>query len=77
MTQNCEGAYPRVQIHQLDTSNVTAKDAEHSWLLILWHRSCPSCSLEMQTSVVVYRLDFYRTFVSNLSEVTNYWEEKK
>lgn len=51
MTQNSqgfEGAHPSVQIYQLDTSNATAKYAELSWLLILRHRSCPSCSLEMQ-----------------------------
>lgn len=68
MTQNCEGAYPSVQIHQLDTSNATAKYAKLSWLLILRYRSCPSCSLEMQTSVVVYRLDFYRTFLFQISQ---------
>lgn len=76
MTQNCEGAYPSVQIHRLDISNATTKSVELSWLLILKHRSCPSCSLELQTSVVLYRLDFYRSFVSNLSGVTKYLEGK-
>lgn len=76
MTQNCEGTYTSVQIHQLDTSNATIKQVELYLLLILRHRSCPSCSLELQTSVVVYRLDFYRTSVLNLSEVTKYLEKK-
>lgn len=77
MTQNCESAHPSVQIHQLDTRNATNKKVELTCLLILKHRSCPSRSLELQTSVVVYKLDFHRTFVSNLSEVTKYLEEKK
>lgn len=76
MTQNCESAHPSVQIHQLDTRNATIKKLNFC-LLILKHRSCPSRSLELQTSVVVCKLDFHRTFVSNLSEVTKYLEEKK